>query len=561
MRSCITNCLHLATLGLVVLISSAARGQGSAKTEDVSTASTNVAPSIAKVTTERNAKKLTPKVVIPFSREAYRVVVEIGFDGEAPRDPTLRQSCVDQIRKGLDRMYGAAWIADVRQSEWLIPGGREQLDRLTTDELLARYPESETHKVLMIGIEVNNGEYQISCREYDTRVQEMSPVLTVQTNDEQNVANVACRLVRDSFRPVLLFAGPSVAGGELEFLLQAGELSVPDPTAEFIREGDVLRPFLRQMDRRNPDKLKSLQRLDLCYVRVTGFSSELRADARSPDDVPVSVEGMTRDTSAVYYDSGHVRGALISHGPVPYGGAGRSVQQIALRQRPNSQSSVVKLVLHSRPDRPLICHRVDKIAKLRHTDKNETPGVRVLSDRNGKIKIDVDSENPTFWLYVYSGSSLLARVPYAPGIIPEDTIKLPDDSLRLGVEGELYLFRDALLDTVAQKAVLMSLAKKASAAGKLDELDKLILQLDDLPGQKDFMSRLNSIKTPAVNKADLQRNAGVKRKIEKLCLTMEESLAAFYSSDNRIRQAQEIEQLRQSAESKSDSIPGAVPSQ
>ena len=53
-----------------------------------------------------------------------------------------------------------------------------------------------------------------------------------------------------------LFAEPTVVGGELEFLLQAGELAVPDPTAAFIQDGDVLRPFLRQMDRRNPDKLK-----------------------------------------------------------------------------------------------------------------------------------------------------------------------------------------------------------------------------------------------------------------------------------------------------------------
>ena len=109
----------------------------------------------------------------------------------------------------------------------------------------------------------------------------------------------------------------------------------------------MLRTFLRQMDRRNPDKLKVLQRLDLCYVRVTGFNAELRADVESPEDAPVSVEGVTRDTSAVYQDSGHVRGVLISHGPVPYGGAGRSVQQIALRQRPAATKSRVRLVLQT----------------------------------------------------------------------------------------------------------------------------------------------------------------------------------------------------------------------
>ena len=554
MRELIADFLHIATLGLIVMASVPAAAQDPAPATQAAPVSA-AAPSSTLETPKKAAEiKVPPKVVIPFAREAYRVVVEVGFSGMATQKPALRQGFVDEIRKGLDRMYGAAWTAQVEESDWLIPGGEERLNRLTTEALLLRYPESSTQKVVLIGIEESNGNFQISCREYDTRVQEMSPVLTEQTGEELNVANVATRLARDSFRPVLLFSKLTLGGGELEFLLQAGELTVPDPTAAFIRDGDVLRAFLRQMERRNPDKLRILQRLDLCYVRVTGFNTELRADVESTADTPVSVEGVTRDTSAVYYDSGHVRGVLISHGPVPYGGSGRSVQQFALRQRPAATKSRVKLVLQTRIDRPLICFRVDKVSKLRHTDSNDAPGERVLSDRNGEIEIEVDPKNPTFWLYVYSGSSLLARVPYAPGLLPQDTIKLPDDGLRLGVEGELYLFRDALVDTVAQKAVLMSLAKKASAAGKLEDVDKLIVQLDELPGQKEFMSRLNTIKTPATEKADLQRNAGVKRKIEKLCLAMEESLTAFYSSENKIREAQELEQLRKAA-----TTPGRVP--
>jgi hypothetical protein len=568
MKRLTADSLHVATCALIALLSSHAFGQAEPTSATAAAAPADASPTTVDpqaATGDPQAKKpstkMPPKVVIPLPMEAYRVVVEVGFDGHATQLPAVRQGLVDQIRKGLDRMYGAAWDAQVRESEWLIPSGKQRLFRLTNAELLARYPESTAQKVLLIGIEESNGTFQISCREYDTRVQELSPVLDEQSAEAHNVANIACRLARDSFRPVLLFSKPRPVGGELEFLLQGGELAVPDPSAAFIRDGDVLRTFLRQMDRRNPDKLKSLTRLDLCYVRVTGSNDELRADAESPDDQPVNVEGLTRDTAAVYHDSGHVRGVLISHGPVPYGGASRSVQQIALRQRPAATKSHVKLVLQARPDRPLICYRVDQVAKLRHTDTSEIPGVRVLTDRNGELEISVDPQNPTFWLYVYSGSSTLARVPYAPGLLPMDTIKLPDDGLRLGVEGELYLFRDAFVDTVAQKAVLMSLAKKASAEAKPEELDKLILQLDELPGQKDFMSRLNAIKTPATEKAVQQRNTSVKRKIEKLCLAMEESLTKFYSSDNKIREAQELDQLRKAANMQptATQVPGLVP--
>ena len=113
------------------------------------------------------------------------------------------------------------------------PAIKTRLNRLTTEELLLRYPESSAQKVMFIGIEESNGTFQISSREFDTRVQEMSPVLTEQTGEKQHVANVASRLTRDSFRPVLLFAKPTVAGGELEFLLQAGELTVPGSDCRF----------------------------------------------------------------------------------------------------------------------------------------------------------------------------------------------------------------------------------------------------------------------------------------------------------------------------------------
>jgi hypothetical protein len=303
------------------------------------------------------------------------------------------------------------------------------------------------------------------------------------------------------------------------------------------------------LDRRNPGKVKSLQRLDLSYIRVTSFNQELRTDAVSPEDAPVRVEDVT-SVPASYTDNGHVKGVLISHGLVPFGGRARSVQQIALRQRPAATKSRVRLVLQSRPDRPLICFRVDRVSKLRQTDVNEAPGVRMLSDRNGDIEIEVDPQNPTFWLYVYSGSVLLARVPYAPGLIPRDTMKLPDDSVRLGVEGELYLLRDQLVDMVAQKAVYMSIAKKSAAEGNVPGMEAAITQLDALPGQKRFDELLNKIKTDALTKADQQKNTGARKKVEKLCTKMGESLTLFFAGDKRLREAQEIEQLRQSAEAR-----------
>lgn len=496
-------------------------------------------------TSAPTAPPATPAVEIPLYQKPYRVTVTVGFDGPDTSSPVLRQQLVDDIRLGIARMYGAMWDVQVSASDWMIPANTHRLQRLTEADLIDRYPETAAEKVILISIAGDLGLFEISSREFDSRVQELSPLLTRQTYDVQSVSHLACQLTRDCFRPVLLLSGPTVDGKSLEFHLQAGAFVPPDPSAAQIADGDVLRTFMRQLDRRNPGKIKFRQKLDLCYIRVTSFNRVL-STAIGPEDQDVSIEGAVPPNESEFIDRGHVQGVMIAHGPVPFGGKGRNLQQIGLRQRPAAEKSRVRMVLKARPDRPLICYRVDRVSKLLQTDVSDIPNVRLLTDRNGEVEIAVDPANPTYWLYVYSGSMLLARVPYAPGLIPQDVMLLPDDSIRLAVEGELYLLRDELVDMVAQKAVYVSIAKKAAAAGDKSGVEAALANLDALPGQQHFESELNRIRAPAVQKADAQKNAAGKRRVETLCTKMGESLTAFFSTEKKIREGEELRQLRES---------------
>lgn len=484
---------------------------------------------------------------IPLPDRPYRVSVQIGFRGPMTAMASFRKKTVAAIRSGFTRMYGPMWDATVEDSAWFVPADRWRMERMTVENL-ARYTDDTTDKVILIAIEDLEAGYQVSCREFDIKVQEYSPVLTDKVGTASGVPDKACQLARDSFRPFLLFSNPGVdkSKGELEFLLQAGNLIPPDPSAAQIAEGDVLRTFLRQMDRRDPKKVKILQKLDLCYIRVTVFNEVLGTAELKDEDAGVTVEGATTTPSASFTDTGHVRGLLLSHGPVPFGGKSRNLQQIGLRQRPVATASRVRMVLQNREDRPLICARVDVVQKLRQTDVNELPPRRVLTGRDGDLHLDVDPKNPTFWLYVYSGSILLARVPYAPGLIPEEVMKLPDDSLRLGVEGELSLMRDELVDMVAEKAVYMSIAKKSSEAKDVQGFRQIVGQLSALPGKEYFQLRLNETRAPAVEKAGRTKNAGAKRRIEQLCTKMGDSINTFFSSERILKDATELSKLRES---------------
>lgn len=486
----------------------------------------------------------TPDPVVPLQDRPYRVTVEVAFSGSVPTHPHLRKTLVNQIRAGFKRMYGSMWDANVHESAWFRPGTQLHLERLTENDLRTAWPETATEKLLLISVENGQAGYTVSCREYDTRIEELSPSLSRSVFTSQGVAHAACELGRDCFRPILLYSSPTIDKAELEFVLQAGNLLPPDPSAAQIAKGDVLRTFLRQMDRKNPGKVKILQRLDLCYIQVTDFNRILGTAGVSQDDAPVTLPEAP-EPSTSFTDTARVRGLLLSHGPVPFGGkGGRNLQQIAVRQRPMAQSSRVKLVLRDRPDRPLVCIRVDQVPKR---DSPPEQRVRHLTDRSGELALSVDPANPTCWLYAYSGSTLLARIPYAPGVMPKETVKLPDDSIRLGVEGDLYLLRDELVDMVAEKAVYMSIAKKASAAGDKAAFENAVTSIDALPAKQQFGDRLDAIRSPALQKADAIRNATAKRRIESLITKMRESVDKFFAAEKRVEEADELQKLRQAA--------------
>jgi hypothetical protein len=94
------------------------------------------------------------RVVIPFPVGSISRCVEVGFEGNATQT-ACGPSSYWWMR------FEKVWIectvprgsAQVRESEWLIPGGKQRLFRLTTDRTFARYPESIAQKVLLIGIE------------------------------------------------------------------------------------------------------------------------------------------------------------------------------------------------------------------------------------------------------------------------------------------------------------------------------------------------------------------------------------------------------------------------
>jgi hypothetical protein len=464
-------------------------------------------------------KEDEPEVEIPFGSRPYRVRISIAFDSQGTMNNAVRQQLVGDVELAVARMYGRMWTTDIETNEWLIPGQGQRLQRLQLSDVFERYPEEQYDKALILTIESSGRSFNISCREYDSRIHELTPLYSERTLDPRSIGTVAARLMRDSFRPVLLYVrqfDDEEGRSLMELQAQAGEISPPDSSAEQVIEGDVLRPFVRSMERRNPKKLQQLKALPLSYIRT------------------MSVDRKVARGMVTGYYATHMTFSL-------FGGKGRRLQHLAVRQRPTTGKSRVRLVLQTRRDKPLISHRLSIAYQLGWKDEEDGPQTQLVSDRNGEVIIETRENHPTFWIRVYSGASLLARVPYAPGLLPYDVVALPDDSIRLGVEGELQLLQDQLIDSIALQGVLLARARKAAAAQDAKAVEQLLDNYRNVPAKKEFLEFISNIQIPAVQEST-RRHMGSTR-VDKLCKKLTESVETFFSDEKRQERQTEIKQI------------------
>ncbi|MCP4512279.1 MAG: hypothetical protein GY826_38420, partial [Fuerstiella sp.] len=415
-----------------------------------------------------------PEVEIPFASRPYRVHISIAFDSNCATGDTVREQLRGGIELAVARMYGRMWTTTVEINDWLIPGQGQRLERLQLPDVFDRYPEEQYDKVFVLTVESAGRSYDVSCREYDPRIHELTPVYSERTLDPRSIGTVAARMMRDSFRPVLLYVrqfDDEEGRSLMELQTQAGEIIPPDSSAAQVTEGDVLRPFVRSMERRNPKKLQQLKALPLSYIRTMSVDRDI-----------------SRGLITGYYAT-HMTFSV-------FGGKGRRLQHLAVRQRPTADRSRVRLVLQSRSDKPLISHRLAIAYQLGWKDEEDGPQTQLVSDRNGEVIIETREKHPTFWIRVYSGASLLARVPYAPGLLPYDVVALPDDSIRLGVEGELQLLQDKLIDSIAMQGVLLARARKAAVANDAKAVGQLLDQYKQVPAKTWFLEAISNTRIP-----------------------------------------------------------------
>jgi hypothetical protein len=466
----------------------------------------------------------------PVESQPYRVRIQIGFGSSPQFDADFRQSVLEQVSQGIERYVGEFWQCEVAEERGPIFSGLTSLERLDTRTALHDAFPADVHKVYLLYVDGSGAGFQSVGREWDAPVRQLGPLATRAVRDRREVAESLLALVNELFRPVAEIE--RTRSGTTTLHVRGGRFHPPDPLWQPLPPRKLFEVFYCFLDK--DQAVERVQQIPWTYVAA----GELVEEGRSAGTV----------TSGL-------RAPL---------GARRRILTLALGI--NSRSAGTKLTLMTRaPARKLLAGVEVELSPVpnpardperptaeqseeQHPDQvpMAAKNPRLVTDRNGNVYVSTASvpDGRPVWLLVHSGPVLLARVPFVPGLHNSETLELPDDTLRLEVEGDIALVQAKLVDTVARRAVLMALARNRAKAGEWEAMDGAWKELQELRPAASFVSDIGVIRIRAVKAARARRDQATEQRVQKLCTETLELVTNYLDEEKLAEFRSDLEDMR-----------------
>lgn len=175
-----------------------------------------------------------------------------------------------------------------------------------------------------------------------------------------------------------------------------------------------------------------------------------------------------------------------------------------------------------------------------------TPIERLVSDRNGMVQLSPKTmaADAPVWLLVRSGQNLLARVPFVPGLRGVEVLELPDDSLRLELEGRVAQLQSELIDTVARRAVLGALVRSRAKAQDWAKADAYLETLAAMPGTGSYLAELTAVRLPGLKAARARKDRATELRMKKLCDDLADLIKTYLNEDQLKELREELAEFK-----------------
>lgn len=472
-----------------------------------------------------------------FESLPYSVRVNIAFEAGPRFNSQFRRDLLKQVADGLERSVGEFWQAEVVEESGSTFAGLAALKRLAAESLI-RVPKpvepaadepatAETlpvdpDKQYFLWVEGAGAGFSVAGREFDNATRQLGPLTTGSVLDRGEISVALLTAIARLFRPIAAVEQPR--NGPPLMRARGGSFTPPDSQWQAIRPGQIFEAY--STFRNKEQVVERVQHVPWTYV-VAGDSPSL----------------------------GRTAGTLISGMRSPLATRRNRVQNVALAV--SGRGPVTNLTLVTRPParKPLAGLEVElspvpyppRDGEKPEGEKSVPKNPRLVADRTGVVPLSVTTapDGRPVWLLVHSGQVLLARVPFLPGTQESVVLELPDDSFRLETEGEIALVQAKLVDTVARRAVLMSMAKARAKDGQWDVVTGLLKDLEAMPKAATFAGEINVIRLNSRSAAKARRDATAEQRIQKLCgETLE--LVTNYLDEEKLKELRdEINEMRQ----------------
>ncbi len=451
----------------------------------------------------------------PLESQPYNIRMLLSSDSSGLRD---------SIQTAADRSVGALWSLQL-ETDYRFQDA-PSIARLTLDTVSESLQDSAVDFWFLIAAEQIGPRHRLTVRAWQPKFAWLSPVQRVEFFEGRELPQRIMQMCWKLFRPEIRVE--QVDQNSVRARIPAGDLRPADPAYQLLQTGDYLIPWLMYYDRKQV--LQRRQELPWTYVRIDQLAGPL------------------------------ANGTVLSGLRTPLAGKTRGrIEKVAVVARPIFSESRLQLGVQNQPARLLAGYRLELRPKLpapKSVDNSQPAETEnademqtILTDQLGETRLIPQTGHAFRWIYVYSGDLLLARVPFVIGSLDFQRLEVPDDSVRLRVEGQLQTLQSQLINLVAERNTLVAAAKAASKKDDWQRMTALRKQLDVLPTRQTFQNRLAGIRVPAINAAKARKDRSSQVRIDRLCNDVAELIDRYLDPEKLQQINDDLDELQKMAKS------------
>ncbi|MGI9430220.1 MAG: hypothetical protein ACR2NM_16280 [Bythopirellula sp.] len=429
----------------------------------------------------------------------YRVHLHLAIDDSAQPQPELGDQLVADLRRKIRTTIYPLWSTEISlatgrvKQELLARLDRLEVstvESLSIDNLVASCDKRIflTAKTTPLGITLHSREFDCTMRRWGAMQQRY-------TRQSWSLSAQCFDLVCQTFSPLAVVRAlrdEEKVDKEVLLRFRGSDLPQQSDLSFFNVAGEAYQPLTVRTNSAGEFKIDTIRDISWTYLTLAeqqqdGWHAVVHTGTRRPF-------GIRR------------RGRM---------------EYLAIAMRRPVGNTRVRFYARHDPQQGLIGYEVFR----REPGESETQPIG-LTDPSGAVEVAPGASKVAL-LFLRSEGQLLAKVPVVAGAKPLLEVPIADDTARLRAQAALTSLTERLIDTVAQRNILIARVRDRIANGKLDQAQDLFTTLDNLPGRSKFVQDIDSAENRSLHQSD---DPKVQARIEKLFADTRKLLGKFLNT-------------------------------